>query len=313
MKKKDFKKRWQELNSEVYLKRILQCFANGGSIAEYLSPFSLYKGRIDFRGLEITSELRSVCSKILRCYFKHVDLTASNFRDCWTENCVFEDVVFDEANMQGFRDLGNKYLKCSFIETDCSGAGIGHQGSWYDKCVFKNVKYKRVGFVRPEFNNCIFDNCKLTSTDFNASSFESCTFIGKLQRVCFCNGYFLGKQLNEKFGMPRENQMHNVSFAKAELKMIDFRWDCDLSTIVMPESGEYRRYDNFSKRLKTLRNKLNEFRENDQKQIEVFIKVYLQTAIDLNQEMYIFNCDEIRKKYGEDSGQKMIEIMDRAI
>ena len=95
--------------------------------------------------------------------------------------------------------------------------------------------------------------------------------------------------------------------------MIDFRWDCDLSTIVMPESGEYRRYDNFSKRLKTLRNKLNEFRENDQKQIEVFIKVYLQTAIDLNQEMYIFNCDEIRKKYGEDSGQKMIEIMDRAI
>jgi fluoroquinolone resistance protein len=336
MQKEDLKKRWQEQNCEAYLKRISLCFAKGDKIAENLSPFGLHEGRIDFRGLTITPEQRTNCTDIIKCHFNggtikfarsgqgcthiikcrfnHVDFTDAIFGDVWTEGCEFKDVVFGKADMQGFRDHGNRYQNCLVIKTDFSYAGIGYKGSRYDECVFRDAKFRKTGFIRPQFDNCLFDDCKLHNAEFDASSFENCTFVGKLYGVCFSNGYFFGEMLNKRFGVPRKNRMHNVSFAKAELKTVGFRWGCDLSTVIMPESGEYRRYNNLAKRLQTLRNKLSEFPEDARKKIDkIFIGIYLRTAADLNQDMYIFNCDEIRKEYGEANGQKMIDILDHSI
>lgn len=298
-------KRWHEPLYETYLERILHCLTKGKTIGEDLSPFGLYENRIDFRGLELP-----VCSTIKKCRFLHVDMSYSSIESVNAEKCLFEDVIFDSANMQGFRDLGNKYLNCSFIRTDLSGAGIGHYGSYYNQCVFKNTKFKRTRFIRTEYDNCLFEDCKLKNADFNASSFVSCKFIGKLHGVCFSNGYFMGKELNKEFGVPRVNRMQNVSFAEAELKEVSFRYNCNLSTIIMPKSGEYRLYDKFRKRMELLQSKINEFEGEDRKQVEIFTKVYLIDAVDLEQEEYIFNCDELRQYYGNSLGERILHILD---
>lgn len=311
MEKEELKNRWQESNNKPCLSRILQCFTNGGRITESLSPFGLYENRIDFRGLEITPEQRTSCSKILKCRFAHVDFSCSVFGDAWTEGCLFEDVVFGEADMQGYRDLGNKYLDCSFVKTDFSGAGIGHRGSSYNNCLFREVKFRRNGFVRPEFVDCLFDNCKLKSADFNAGSFVRCKFIGKMYDVCFSNGYRLGEELNKYFGVPRENKMLNVSFAEAELKMICLRNGCDLSTVVLPQKGEYRLYTSHKKRLEALEAKIDEFAPNERKTVRDFFEIYMTGAS--RQDMYIFNCDEMRQRYGEAVANKMIAVLDHAV
>lgn len=309
MKKTELRNRWQNFNNEVYLKRIFQYFAKGGAVSEYLSPFRTYENRIDFRGLEFP-----VCSNLYQCRFEGVDFTHSTFSSVNTDKCFFENVLFDECDFSDFRDLHNQYLNCSFIRADLLGAGIGLRGSSYTDCLFKDSKFRRTGFVRPEYNNCVFENCKLKSANFNASSFESCVFIGKLHGVAFSNGYFLGPNLNEEFGAPRENRMCNVSFARAELKTVCYRFGCDLSTVIMPENGNYRRYDRFAKRLQLLQKRLNEFPERNRKKIEdIFLDIYLRTAINLKQDMYILNCDEICNDYGEEDGQKIIDILDSAI
>ena len=257
--------------------------------------------------------MRSECTRIVECHFENVDFTGAIFGDALTENCVFKNVVFNNANMQGYRDFGNQYETCFFVRTDFAGAGIGYRGSHYDRCLFDNSKFRRTRFIRAEFDNCQFHDCKLKSVEFNASSFEFCEFKGKLHGVSFCNGYFFGEQDNMDFGIPRQNRMLHVSFAEAELKMMDFRGACDLSTVIMPESGEYRRYDHFVKRLIELRNRLGEFSKEDADEIEnLFIEIYMLTAVDLNQDTFILNCEDIYKDFGKEAGQRMIQIMDGA-
>ena len=309
MKKDDLKKRWNDSKYYGDIKMLFEMLSRGGDIWTIPSPFGLCNGRIDYRGLILPSFFH-----INRCCFEHVDFSCSIFSNVRVEQSGFKDVLFNECDLSCFIDMGNNFYSSSFVKTDFSKAGIGYQGSSYTDCNFQNSRFKRTHFIRSVFRNSTFNNCTIKNNQFNASAFELCSFIGKIDGVSFSNGYFLGTQLNSKFGIPRENKMFKVSFAKAELKSIDFRWNCDLSTVIMPEKGDYRRYDCLPQRLEFLKSRLDEFPDSVRESIDqIFLQIYFSLATSLRQEMYIFNCDEIRNEFGRVVGQKLIDILDEYI
>ncbi len=186
-------------------------------------------------------------------------------------------------------------------------AAIGHKGTSYHDCVFDRTDFRKAMFIRAEFDKCMFRNTKSKGIDFNASSFVNCSFHGKLEDVWF-RGTFPLRDMMAEFGFPRKNQMENINFEEASLWSVTFSNDCDLSTIVMPSSGEYRKYCNWEKRLVALDKKASELTAEDRKEAKVFASSHLVHARD--QDWFILNCEEIIEEFGEQLGRWIIETLD---
>ena len=300
-------KRWENI-SEVHIKCILECFANGVQALEHLSPFGIHENRIDLRGLEICFEKGKGCGRIKGCQFKNIDFTAASFDNAWIEGNVFDNVVFDEADMQGFRDLGNVYRNCTFIKTDLSAAGLGYDGSSYNNCTFRTVKFGRTSCIRPEFNDCVFRYCKMKGVDFNGGSCVNCRFIGKIENVWFRGGFPL-EEFNQEYGPPRRNRMENVSFEEASVWGLTFSDSCDLSSIILPNKGDYRLYSDWKKRLLVLKKEFEKL-PKDKNEGLIYSEIHLVHAE--KQDWYLVNCCEIKKDYGEEIGNLIIQTLDSA-
>ena len=72
--------------------------------------------------------------------------------------------------------------------------------------------------------------------------------------------------------------MKNVSFEEAVLEYPTFSNNCDLSSVKLPKTGNYKFFDFWEKRLEHLYSKANQWSKNEQKEAEIFAKVRLVHA-----------------------------------
>ncbi len=301
MNKKKLQERW----SAQDIKRVASALRSGGEIAESLSPFGRHEERIDLRGFPMPAPVR-----IENATLVGVDLSATELSPLWMEHCQLKNVLFDHAKLDGFSDQGNRFESCRFLGTSFVGGRLGYQGSQYHGCTFEKCKFTTAGGIRAEFYGCRFTDCKLKGVDFEASAFEDCIFEGKLADVWFRGGYpYEGYE--RKFGTPKTNQMKNVSFAGAELELVAFSNDCDLTTVVLPEQGEYRKYDRWARRLLRLKDEANGWEEPDRKEGQFFVQVTMPHA--QTQEWMIVNVDDVRKHIAPHATERIIESLDKPI
>lgn len=301
MNKTQLQERW----SEHDIKSVASALRHGGEVVESLSPFGRHMGRIDLRGFRMPAPVRIDVTK-----FVDVDFSGAELSPLWLEHCQLENVLFDLAKLDGCSDQGNRFERCRFSGTSMVNVGLGYQGSQYHDCVFEKCNFLNANGIRAEFYRCRFKDCKLKGVDFGASAFEDCAFEGKLADVWFRGGHPY-PEYERKFGTPKKNHMKGVSFGKAELEFVDFSHDCDLSTVALPEQGEYRKYDHWPKRLLRLKCDADTWDSDSRKEGLFFVQVMLPHA--QTQEWMIINLADVRKNIAPHATERIIESLDKPI
>lgn len=235
------------------------------------------------------------------------DFTGSSFYDCWIEDCVFEGCHFEKTNFTEMTDHGNVFNNCDFIACKFNNAVLGSKGTKFINCRFNNCNFTRTLFIRGEFIDTVFINCKMKGIDFSASSFENCSFEGELNDCWFRGGFSSQIEIKE-FGIPKVNEMKNVSFEKSELHYLTFSNDCDLSTVIINSDTRYRNYDHWKDRLEYLRVRIQSWDEESKREADIFVRSHLIHAI--NQHSYIINQDDLVIDYGREVAVKIINALD---
>lgn len=259
-------------------------------------------GLVDLRGVRLPD------GTILRgLQFERCDLSQACMPNAWIEECHFDRVLFDDADLTGVRDHGNRFTGCRFAQTKCREAALGYRGSAYQNCGFDAVDYWHAIFIRAEFDDCEFIDCRLKGVDFNASSFVRCSFVGVLEDVWFRGGFALPSD-SQEFGQARKNAMKHVSFEKAELHDITYSDHCDLSTVVVPSRGDYRLYSNWKNRLLRLKEATREWSTGDKQEAKVFLNSSFPHA--QNQEWELLNCEDMRAEYGQGIGNRILRVLE---
>lgn len=302
MSMKADRRRWESPQGLRALENILQLLHSGGRISGSSSPFGLSGLLADLRGIALPDYLN-----IKNCTFENVDLSGAFIRGSRVERCTFQNVKFDKADLRGMTDHGNDFEGCTFASTSFQRAILGYDGTPYRNCVFEKSSFRGASLIRAEFDDCKFVNAKLKGVDFDASSFVNSSFAGKVEDVWF-RGHFALPDDVADFGFPRRNEMENVSFADASLWRITFSNDCDLSSVIMPSTGEYRRYCDWKRRLAGLEQRIPELPAKDKEEVKIFAKAHLVHA--KKQDWFILNCQEVIEEYGEQLGKWIVDGLD---
>lgn len=296
MSAKHLKSRW--LSNSTALNKISQIITKGGELKKELSPFGLLSnGYIDFRGIDLSKR------RFAKMKIQNVDLSYSNFQDTWIEKSVFSNVLLEKTDFSGITDKDNVFNNVFFINCKLNNSGIGYRGTKYINCTFDNDNFSNAVFIRAEYNNSTFLNCNFKNIDFNASSFESCKFTGNLYGAWFRGGYTYPSDEKE-FGFAKQNKMENVSFEEAILKGVNFSNECNLSTIILPKTGNYKLFNNWKCRLEKLKETIQTWPELEKKEGEIFINSYLVHA--KTQEWFLLNIEEIQQDFGIDVARNII-------
>ncbi|MFN8395773.1 MAG: pentapeptide repeat-containing protein [Bacteroidia bacterium] len=297
-----YRDRWNENEVNVSaLRQILALISKGGILGPNYSPFPLVNGRIDMRGIDFTRHKWKSVVAI------GVDFSGCTLSYCWVEECRFENCLFEKTEMIQRTDHANKFVDCDFVRSKCNQMGFGNRGSQFAHCRFDQCNLTRANFYRPEFDWCVFSNCKLNGLDFWGSSFENCAFAGKVEDVWFRGGYPL-PGMEKEYGVPRKNRMLNVSFADAEVIGGTFSDGCDLSTILLPQKGNYRLYSGWRQRLERLPSIYENWPPMEKREADIFMHSHLSHAI--RQDWYLLNVDQMRKEYGQELFDKLLHEMD---
>jgi len=146
--------------------------------------------------------------------------------------------------------------------------------------------------------------------DFDASFFDNCIFEGELNDVWFRGGFPLHSDC-DRFGVPKKNEMKNVSFEKAELKDLTFSDNCDLSSVRIKNNDKYYKYNHWEKRLEFLKSEISNWEEKEKKEAEIFSDVHLVHA--KSQQWYIINREDMERNYGKEVAVKIINKLNRFI
>jgi len=283
------KKRWKSNYGLAYIENLKEIISNGGKI--HLSPFGLINNYNDLQGIILPDN-----SKFSNVDFQNIDLSESRIKNAWIEKSQFNNCFFYKANLEYITEHENLFKGCNFIKTSFKKGVIGFKGSKFENCFFEKVNFNGTGFICAEFNNCIFRDCNLTLIDFNASSFENCNFEGLLKDTWFRGGYKFKQDINE-FGIPKINKMKNVSFLKAQLTLVNFNNNCDLSTVILPENGKYIKITNWKSNLEKIYKKNNYLSDKDRRELDIFYKVHSVYAATQND--YILNYQDLVEEYGD--------------
>jgi fluoroquinolone resistance protein len=294
--------RWASTaENQIALKRIFSLVSIGGHLDFHYSPFEAVEGLIDLRGIDFHGQ------KWQSVHVELADFSQSSHNGCWIEHCNFQSCRFERSDFTTATDHANTFLRCRFINAKFNGASIGDRGSKFINCLFEKCNFARAIFIRAEFDNCQFVNCNFRGIDFSGSSFNACSFSGQLSNVWFRGGFPL-PEIEKQFGVPRKNRMSNVSFAEARLTGVTFSNECDLSTIVIPKEGNYRRYSGWKKRLEKLSSEAINWQNGEKREVDIFLFSFLTHAD--SQDWMLLNVEEMQNEYGPETFEKILQIID---
>lgn len=283
--------RWASRRNDAAADRSFHAFITGKPLTAGDTPFGLTDRQlIDLRGCP--AQQMRVSGVVAR----NVDFSYGDFSSSWLEGNRFENCLFEKTCFKDFSDHGNMFRNCVFSRCNFRLGAIGYEGSRFVDCIFEECTFQRAVFIRAEFVNTDFIECKLRGVDFNGSSFEECRFEGIVEDVWF-RGTFASESDFKEFGQPKGNKMLNVSFEKAQMVDLTISDGCDLSTIKLPRSGKYFRFDRWLSRLQCLERKLPDWDDEYKKhEASIFIRVALVHA--QKQDWKVLNLDDLARTYG---------------
>jgi uncharacterized protein YjbI with pentapeptide repeats len=293
------KSRWQSAADKGSLLEVLTRNINRSVFFEK-SPFDLIDDYVDFRGVDFNRQ------RIRNVVFKKIDFSFSTFDAGRIESSTFYEAKFESVDFSNIVDVGNEFRDCIFKNCKFNRAGLGYSGTKFINCSFAGCNFSKAVFIRGEFNLCTFSDCKLKGVDFNASSFENCTFIGKVEEVWFRGGFALSSDIKE-FGVAKENKMKNVSFSNAILIDVTFSNNCNLSSIILPTSGQYFLFDNWLNRLEKLKETIAGWPKEQKVEGEIFANSYLVHA--KSQDWYILGEKDVQNALGIEVAQKTLTAL----
>ncbi|NJO92569.1 MAG: hypothetical protein HC831_29080 [Chloroflexia bacterium] len=296
------KNRWfSSVESKNSLKKIFDALKKGKKVKNEYSPFGKLKnGFSDFRGINFIKR------DINNAIFEDSDLSYCNFDGTWIKDSSFSNVLFERAILTNISELGNTFKNVLFKNCNFKGSFIGYNGSFYENCIFENSNFITTGFIRGKFENCRILNCRLKNVDFYVTSFKNCFFRGLLEDTWFRGEYPYPSDIKE-FGKATRNEMKNVSFEEAELIGVNFSNNCDLSTILLPNSGNYKLFDNWKQKLDNLKKDIEKWPEHLKKEANIMVDSFLIHAN--KQNCFILNIDEIENSFGTEISVRALNIL----
>ena len=101
--------------------------------------------------------------------------------------------------------------------------------------------------------------------------------------------------------------MKEVSFRDAELIRVTFSNECDLSTIELPRSGNYKLFENWDERLNYVKATIDKLPRDQREKAELFVKVHKVHSV--TQDWYLLNVDEVRQEFGTAAGESIITVL----
>ena len=295
-------------------------FLRKGRFRAELSPFGRFNGRWDFRGCHFSSgDFRFIQNSKLT----DVDFSESDFSHVRVGHCVLNNVLFENAKFADSNIADSDLFNCVFTSCSIVWSSLGvktYPSSFIDKitgtskivryqdCVFEKCKLKNTSFSRASFFNCKFLNNQFKRTDFGVSSFDNCLFTGKVEDVTFRGDDDpFDIYLNKSSVLP--NPM-KVSFENAELLSVEYSFNCDLSKVVMPLTGNYVRINDLGKRLNHALSVISQWSESENKnKLIQKIEMDLQIQTAKKQFWTIINIDELCNIMGNDMAHEYITLL----
>lgn len=293
---KKLKLRWDELDFSP-----VKLLEDKIDLRTVLEKFPKIDNLYDFRGVDLKEIF------IKDSFFCDIDFSFSDFSGAHFENCVFRNCNFKKVSFNRFIDGGNAFEESCFENCNFSNAALGYNGSKFCNVYFIKPNFKKTLFIRPEFVHTSFENSVLLNIDFNASSFTNCLFEGSLEN-CWFRGSFPKDDDLKRYGVPKRNEMLNVSFKKAVFKMVDFSQNCDLSTVIPPLGANYRKYDFWNDRLEFLNIEKSKWNGELRREADIFYNIY--SRFSKNQNWFIINIVDIANIGKSDIAQKIASTLD---
>lgn len=223
------------------------------------------------------------------CRFISVRMCGKS-RQYWLTNKIFKNCTFEKCDFTYMADHGNLFESCVFDHVDFRYSILGYDNSKFINCKFIRVRFFKI-FHQPTFENCIFENCYLKNIDFNGSVFNNVTFIGKLENV-----WFRGQLLTpSKQFLIRTlfNEMKNVSFKNASLRMMTYSDNCKLSSVILPEKGSYAYFGDWHNQLESAYDDFLKIK-GPKDDSSIFYEIFNGHK---EQNEQIINIDEVRERW----------------
>lgn len=263
------------------------------------------EGLLDLRGIPLLFEPGMELRKIR---IRETDFSYAQFGHTILKECIFEHVIFEELHNSRWNERGCRFINVDFSKAKLHNAGIGVNGSVYERVKFRGTDFTGASFIRPQFFDCDFSKAKLKKLDFNASNFVNCKFNGKLESVWFRRYYPL-KSDEQSFGKAVPNEMRNVDFSKASLWDVMFTGGLDLSDVILPPDGSHILFHHFDVALRKLQEKVEDlsWTNDEKKEVMIWIEGFLTHAV--NQPMWILNKGEFLTEFGRKIGVEFISLL----
>jgi uncharacterized protein YjbI with pentapeptide repeats len=309
MDKKSARNRWL-LTTEATerCKAISEILRKGRSIEHNLSRIvdRTEQGLLDLRGIPLSLEPGM---ELNRSQIRDIDFSYAYFGHAILKQCVFEHVLLRGMENSRWNERGCRFVDVDFSEARLRNAGIGIDGSIYERVSFQGVDFTGAVFIRPRFTDCDFSNAKLRELDFNASNLVNCKFRGKLESVWF-RRYYPSKSDEQRMGKAVPNEMWNVDFSDASLRDVVFTGGLNLSTVILPKDGSHVLLRHFDTSLNKTRNEIEKlaWTDEEKRKVSIWINAFLVHAV--GQPMWILNKKDVEMQLGVKVGQEFLKLLE---
>jgi uncharacterized protein YjbI with pentapeptide repeats len=239
--------RWTSPEGRENLTRVLECLKKGKTLGN-LDFINTHKGRLDLRGFTFPDcrteekfsidgyevELLEEVPVFKKTIVANADFSGGKLGPSIWKKCTFKNVLFDEANLSGFKARGCRFDSVSFLKADVRGAAflrLKRQDTILQNVTFRESDMRTVVFDMPMIEGCDFSFANLKKVNFSGSRFKNCKFAGLVEEVFF-RGY------NPYQRRKIRNPMESIDFSEAELRNVAFRDEIDLSKVKFPKDEE---------------------------------------------------------------------------
>ncbi len=150
------------------------------------------------------------------CTFKHLDLTAVDFRGCDFTNCTFEHC---NVSMVKFGSIG--FDKVKFVDCKLVGTDFTNTKDFLFAADFSNCILDYAAFMKKKNKQSRFVNCRLKGTDFSEADlsvaiFDECDLSGAV----FFRTILTGTNFTTSYNFtidPEKNTLKKAKFSSAGL------------------------------------------------------------------------------------------------
>ncbi len=232
---------WDTPKDMAFLDQAIKVLREGGLLA----PESLgLTSPLGMRGLAFptvsqckildlpTAMVESITGRLVfsNATLRDIDLMSSKLGFSVWNNCVFERVCFDKAELNQVRFFGCRLVNCSFRSADLRDASfsVGCNGieTEIDDTIFEHADFRGASCNNSVFCSTSFVDCKLDGFVFDGALCDNVAFTGKYKELTFR-------------GMPNESKRNHlrINLSHAAIMWLNVDYGLDLHQVILPTDG----------------------------------------------------------------------------